>query len=226
MRDEEIVVVLGMSRPAGLFDHYLGQLLAAGIPVHIEPLNGELANGNLGDLNLRIEFMWRILAAVRHYRKLVLTDAWDMLFYGTRKELVAKVPDHGMVLCAERVCWPEPDLAASFPDTGTPWRYVNGGAIAGDFDSLIEWTTWLDQYKEEYGTFVDQRLFNRRRAAGDSMTPIDSKTELFYTMTQENGELVKRDGRPYNLVTGEAPAFIHFCAKTSPDPFFEMMERA
>jgi hypothetical protein len=219
---QEIAVVVGISKRAGTFDKYEAQLQQAGIPLHIEPHDLELSNNNLGDLNLRISFMRRLLLKVRDYRRLILTDGWDMLFYGTREELIAKTPD-GVLLSAERVCWPEPELAPRFPDTGTEWRYVNGGGMAGTHKALTAWTEALAAYAPEHGEFVDQRLLNRLRMENAPLAQIDSTTKLFYTMTRESGQLEVRNGRPYNRFTGEYPNFIHHCAKLSPDKFLKMM---
>ena len=222
---QEIAVVVGISKRAGTFDKYEAQLQKAGIPLHIEPMAAEWANNNLGDLNLKIASLRRLLPKLRDYRKLILTDGWDMLFYGTREELIAKTLDD-VLLSAERVCWPEPELAPRCFDTGTEWRYVNGGGMAGSHEALTAWTEALAAYAPEHGEFVDQRLLNRLRVQNSHLANIDSTTKLFYTMTRESGQLEVRDGRPYNRFTGEYPNFIHHCAKLLPDKFLKMMGEA
>ena len=227
---KEIIVATGASKCAGLMERYTRQLQKAEIPALIVTLPAVCANDNLGDLNQKIAFMRSTLLDLKGYRKIVFTDAWDVLFYGSADELIAKVPDNGVVLCAERVCWPEESMAAPFTAAGD-WRYVNGGCLAGSYDALCEWVESLSVYCDDYGTYVDQLLLNRLRAVDSALTPIDSQTDLFYTVTQKIDveqqsvppDLVVKDGRPFNTLTGKFPNFIHFCAKRPADDFLQMM---
>jgi hypothetical protein len=226
MNHGEIVVSMAASRSAGLMRTYVEKLVNAGVAVNIEPMPKEWANNNLGDLGQRVASQRRTLEHLSGFNKIIIADAWDVLFYGLREELVAKVPDRGVLFSAERVCWPEPELSFGFPDTGNAWRYVNAGLMAGTHRAMSEWLECLVASLPEHGSFVDQRLLNRLRSENSPLAPIDSQTKLFYTMTQEHGELERRDGRPFNRVSGQYPNFIHFCAKTDPAPFLEMMKKS
>lgn len=72
--------------------------------------------------------------------RLIFCDAFDMVFtkhphwVGDR---CAERWGDTLLFNAERNCWPLQDLADQYPETGTPWRYMNGGFICGPADRML-----------------------------------------------------------------------------------------
>ena len=73
--------------------------------------------------------------------RLILCDAWDIVFsrhphgIGDR---CAELFGDAVVFNGEKGCWPRADLADTFPDMGTPWRYLNCGFICGPSGRILE----------------------------------------------------------------------------------------
>jgi hypothetical protein len=143
------------------------------------------------------------------YENLVISDAFDVLFYGTIDEVVSKIPTDNVLLAAERNCYPDPTIASRC--TGdTPWRYVNGGLTAGTPARILEWMDALESCPYYHPQALDQQVLNMLRADNSPLTPIDSHTELFYCAFIDEGELGAENGMPLNKLCGTHPNFIHF----------------
>lgn len=211
---EELQVVTFCTKPAGLLAQYQEQLQNAGMPLAIEPLR-EMPH-NVGNLEFKIKNFREALEKYRA-KRIVFSDAWDVLFYGTKDEVISKIPD---VLCAaERNCWPDAYLAEYFKG-GTPWKFFNGGLMAGTRDGLLDWLERIEKHPQYQPKLIDQQWFNFRLMECDPIAPVDEYTRLFYCMILEQGELQFKNGRPANTLLGTAPNFIHFNGKTDSTMFF------
>jgi hypothetical protein len=72
--------------------------------------------------------------------RIILCDAWDIVFAvhpDTIGKLCEEVYGDAVVFNGEKACWPRADLAETFPDQGTPWRYLNCGFICGPAASIL-----------------------------------------------------------------------------------------
>jgi hypothetical protein len=104
---------------------------------------------------------------LRHYLRhdctddvVIACDCWDLCFQSHPDEIVARWkelwPNREVVFNAERSLFPRGDLAEFFPETGTPWRYLNSGFMIGRRDDLltmiesVDWDSILEdtQFKE------------------------------------------------------------------------------
>ena len=216
----EVIVVAGATHRAGLLDEYEAQLAAAGVPFHLEPLT--LPNGVCGITALdRIQYFWRIALQFLTYQTVYITDAWDVLFFGTREELIEKAP--ATFLCsAERNCYPEPEMATCIHGR-TPWRYANNGMVAANTRYLLEWCQAALDTPDL--SIHDQAWFNRQVAGDTGLAPLDDRTKLFYVVsaTQEDGALKAFAQRPWNRRCGTLPNFLHFSGGCSTDGVREML---
>lgn len=219
---KDLLVITGASSIQKLMPTYLDQLRMADIPIHVEPLPPYF-NPNLGVLGFTISSMRKLL--VQHpAEKIVITDAFDVLFYGTKEEVIAKVPEEGVIMAAERNCYPEPFLSIHI-DGPTPWRYVNGGMWAGTPTSLLKWCDSIEDDLTYDPNVLGQLWFNRRLAAGTDLVNLDYRTELFYCMFLEDqgNEMQIVNGRPTNTLCGTHPPFLHFNGSWPSEPFRRMM---
>ena len=220
----KVIVVSGATHREGFIDEYEAQLASADIPFHLEPLEHLPAGANSINMQRRIDFFRRIANKFIDFDVVYITDAWDVLFYGTKQDLIDKAP--ATFLCsAERNCYPESHLADCIEGT-TPWRYANNGMVAANPVYLLQWCSQAEQTADM--DILDQGWFNRRRAEKSPLTPLDETTELFYVVSAwlEDGALHVKDGRPWNTQTGAFPNFIHFSGKCPSDGFRRMMESA
>ena len=213
----DLQVISACTRRAGLLSQYEEQLAAADIPFHLESFDS-MPNFERGSLGLRIAITRKMAEKFKHCAKLVFTDAWDMLFYGTAEEVFSKIPEDWPLLAAERNCWPDGYLAAYIKTTGT-WRFVNGGASAGTPESILKWCDAVERHPAYHPGYIDQQWLNHRLLDGSMPMVIDVETNLFYCMVMEAGELNCKLGKPVNTITGKNPNFIHFNSRTDPTLF-------
>lgn len=223
MDNKDVIVVAGATHREGFIDEYETQLAQADIPFYLEQLEPLPGGANSITMRKRLVY-WRKMAEMFiDYKVIIITDAWDVLFFGTRKELIEKSPVR--LLCsAERNCYPEPHLTTMIHGD-TPWKYANNGCIAAAPDYLVTWC----HFAEEMGDLdiLDQAWFNRRLAEEHrSVVTLDETTSLFYVVsaTQEDGALQCKDGRPYNSTCDTHPSFLHFSGKCPSDGVRKMLE--
>lgn len=209
---------------SGTMKLYLSQLEAAGIEYIVFPLSPNRPNANGGGtLGYKVELFRTIAQQYSYYKRLIISDAFDVTFWGTKDEVIAKIYDN-MVLCAaERNCYPEQHLAVLI-NGGTPWRFFNGGLTAGTPTELLKWMDKIEQHDNYTPHSLDQTFFNRRLAEGSSLAEIDYETELFYCTFGEEGDIADlqftADGHPHNTRCDTFPCFIHCNGKWPSDHIF------
>ena len=225
--NEPLRVVTACTQRAGLLNIYEKQLKNAGIPLTVIPLDG--IPHNVGNLGWKIDLFRRICDMFPRTERLVISDAWDVLFYGSSSDVISKIDKHGLLLAAERNCWPDAYLAEYFPGT-TPWRFFNGGLTAGTREEILMWMDAIEKHASYEPRMIDQQWLNLLRIKRlpnistsserpnypnySILVPLDTRTELIYCMVQEKGELaLDSNCMPINTLTGTHPNFIHFNGK-------------
>lgn len=151
--------------------------------------------------------------------RLIVCDAWDIVFskhphgIGDR---CAETWGDAIVFNGEKGCWPRGDLAGSFPDDGSPWRYLNSGFMCGPADRILALVEAMDiesigfdppggPYPNDQGEY--QRLF----AAQPVPMVVDTQCQVAQTGSAcavEEFDFSCHDMR--NLVTGTEPGVWHF----------------
>ena len=107
----DLLVILCATKERGTMQEYLGQLKDAGIDTHVEPI---LDIGEANCLGGQIEGERRLTRKFHHYKKIIFSDAFDVTFYGSKEDVLRKIPD-GVLLAAERNCWPDTSVMEGFP---------------------------------------------------------------------------------------------------------------
>lgn len=184
---------------------YLRQLNDAGIETHVEPIHDfEAANTLGGQVRGQRELAKRFF----RYQNIIFTDAFDVAFHGTKQDVLSKIPENHVLQAAERNCWPDPKLEDGMQGD-TPWKFVNGGMLAGKPHIILRWLDNIEKHKFYNHKLCNQGFFNFLRYNRDPLIHIDETTELFYCLFKENRELQFEDGLPINTVCKTRPNFIH-----------------
>ena len=71
----------------------------------------------------------------------IYTDGGDSFFLAGMDEIVGKyqqLGSPGILLSAEKDCYPISEISLRFPDPGTPFRYINAGGFMGRIDVIAE----------------------------------------------------------------------------------------
>lgn len=205
---KDVIVIAGYTYRNGLLVAYEKQLADAEIEFCFEMMPNATSNF---DMEKRIAY-WRELALrFSDYEQIVVTDAWDVLFFGTKEDLLSKPKT--MMISAERHCFPGPQWGEEdFTDVikgPTKWRYSNPGMLVANPSALLE---WLDVAAKSENCWSDQAWFNRRLADGTVPVSLDATTELFYVVSSvaEDEALQLKDGRFWNSTCDTYPNFFHF----------------
>lgn len=78
----------------------------------------------------------------------IACDCFDVAFQSHPDEIAARWkelwPSMPVVFNAERSLFPRTDLALFFPETGTPWPYLNSGFMIGTRDRLLDMIESVD----------------------------------------------------------------------------------
>jgi len=186
------------------------QLADAGIPLFLDIVPPY--EGGVRRLGAYLKHLHGMLDRYGDCKKLIIADAWDMLFYGTAEEVYAKVPRDMVLMGAERNCWPDASLAPYYPGN-TPWRFLNSGLMASSPDYFADWFAMIEKCEAYHPGFIDQQWFSHRYLDKSLPMELDTETDLGYCMFLEAGEMQPVDGRPHNILTGTFPNFVHFNGK-------------
>lgn len=216
----DLIVIMGSTRDpadpaAGTLLTYLNQLHHADIDFHLErllPFDNVAGGGTLG---VKITQQRELARRFSHYKRIIFSDSFDIQFFGHKSEVLEQIPttNCGVLMAAERNCYPEPYPAEIIPQR-TVWAYVNGGLLAGTPESFIKWYDLIEQHSTYDPNMLDQAWFNRRLAEDDPIVRIDFTTQLFYCLFGEHGDILDlqwdAEGHPVNTRCGTHPQFLHF----------------
>ena len=218
----EVIVVAQITHREGMIDEYERQLTEAGIPFYWHQI-APLPNGaNSITAAKRIAYIREMADRFREYQHIVMTDAWDVLFFGTKEELVSKLPEN-MIVSAERNCYPEAHLTKEFTSE-SPWRFANNGMLAGAPDKLLRWCDLAERNYSGDAQILDQAWFNRR-CLDSHLVWLDETTSIFYVVSAwlEDGSLKLRGTRPYNTKYDTFPSLFHFSGKCDTTAFRQLL---
>ncbi len=204
----DVIVVTSCTEKKCLANEYERQLTTAGIDHVFEYAGFATSAFSMTD---RIRY-WRELAIRFHdYKMIVLTDAWDVLFFGSKQDLLDKLQT--LLISAERNFYPGAEHGEKDKIKGRePWRYANVGMVAANPECLLE---WLRKAERTPNCWLDQAWLNRRLGDGLVTIPLDEATSLFYTISftdgrLEDGSLQIKEGKLWNSQYGTYPNFVHF----------------
>lgn len=221
----DLLVISGATCEHGTLPLYRQQLANAGIEHHVEALNAADVGGSGGNLAYKVRMLRDWAIRFRHHERLVFTDAFDVTFYGTKEDVIAKVPTDHVLWAAEKNCYPEPQIAHLISGN-TPWRYANGGCLCGSPQSVIDWCNAAEAHRHYNPTGLDQSFYNHLLMDSDPLVRIDSRTELFFCLFLGYQELEFEKGVPVNTLCGTNPNFIHANGKWTPAEAFMKYERS
>lgn len=219
---KDIIVISHATHRAHLIDEYEEQLRHEHIDFHIEPVVLEDGIGSM-TMRWRVAYWQRMAEQFSKYDRIVFTDAWDVLFYGTKEALCSKIPP--LVMSAERNCWPDESLGCDIPGSG-PWRYANPGMMAGYPHTISSWSKWaVSQISSEWLDQMDQKCCNYLLVNHyGTVPPLDSNTAIFYVVSQD-----KEDGSLRHDLTniryGTSPQFFHFAGPCHPSRFRSLLRK-
>lgn len=141
----------------------------------------------------------------------IASDCFDVVYQEHPDTIRAKWeelwPDAPIVFNAERSIFPRSDLATYFPETGTPWRYLNSGFMIGRRDDLLTMIENVDW--DAIG--VDRRIEVPETIYYNGHIPFTGSTEKHY----QHGEYyTPNDQGEYQEIWSRMPVPMELDAKT------------
>jgi hypothetical protein len=147
---------------------------------------------------------------------IIFTDAWDVVFQQTPALIYEHLNKNKIIWNAEKNCFPDPKLADKFPETKTPYRYLNSGFSCGRtqlyLDAIKEMGDIPDDHDED-GKRVepnDQLFWQRQYLYGNVPMALDSRAEICQTLAGvEESELDFSGPLIRNKESGSIPICFH-----------------
>lgn len=221
----DLIVVMGASEEHGMMNLYLRQLASGGIEyVVVDGSDKPNINGG-GNLGYRVKKFREVASLYQHYERMIISDAFDMLFYGTKEQVLSKIPTDYVLHAAEKNCYPNESLALPIPDRG-PWKYANGGFVAGTPSQILGWCSEVEHHPLYQPNSLDQHFLNILTSEGSPHGVIDYETNLCFCLYGSYPELEFERGLPINTLYGTRPSFIHANGKWDATEMFAKYERS
>lgn len=204
---KDLLVVMGNSTDElrGTMAQYLKQLRDADIDYCVEPL---VFDGSWGTISWMIRKIRKMVADYSDYEFLVLSDAFDVQFFGNKESAIARIPRYHVLLAAEKNCHPPEYFSPQIPDVG-PWRFANDGLSCGTPRAYSEWCDALEAHPKYHPNKIDQGFFNELLAESSPIVRIDWQTQMFFCLYGGYPELDFVRGEPHNTMYDTWPLWTH-----------------
>jgi hypothetical protein len=103
---------------------------------------------------MKINLMREYLQDVPDDDVVVFTDGYDVIYADNLETILERFEGFGsqVVFSAESVCWPHAEWADRFPESETPYRYLNSGTYVGKAAALkriMEWEPIADDADDQ-----------------------------------------------------------------------------
>jgi hypothetical protein len=150
---------------------------------------------------------------------LCYSDCFDTLALAGPDEVIEKFQlldlereaPYKMLISAEKNCYPHPERAKDYPETNTPWKYVNGGGWLVE----IEYFKYLCDKERLTSESHDQVWLMEAYLRNQGEIKLDTNCEIFQTIAFSNQDEWEKVGeRLRNVGTGALPVFYHGNGKT------------
>jgi hypothetical protein len=169
----------------------------------------------------KIHETYKYLKSLEGYTHFLYTDAWDTFAMAGPEELAGKMPD-GILISAERACYPYPELAGKYPSHESPWHFVNGGGWCGEIEAFIR----LYEDQPPTAELNDQVWLTNQflKLHGEGWVRLDYECRIFQTLGFcPESDFEGADGRLYNTVNQTYPLFIHGNGHTPMNQIYDML---
>lgn len=169
----------------------------------------------------KIHETYKYLKALEGYTHFLYTDAWDTFAMAGPEDLADKMPD-GLLISAERACYPYPELADKYPAHESPWHFVNGGGWCGEIAAFIR------LYEDQPPTVEmnDQVWLTNQflKLYGEGWISLDYGCRMFQTLGFcPESDFEAAGGRIYNAVNQTYPSFVHGNGHTPMDKIYDIL---
>lgn len=194
--------------------------LRYGIPLKVLGIEKDWTGGNVSRLenpgggqkiNLLKEYLKRD-EGLNDDDLIVFVDGYDVVFTGPIEFVLERYKNFKskVVFAGERSCWPDEGLASSYPQTDSPYRYLNSGTFIGTVSELRKITE-----EPISDTDDDQLYYSHKLLSGQYDMELDHRCVIFqptegcwddvdYMIPPEHSE-----GNLINKLFNTTPCIVH-----------------
>lgn len=149
----------------------------------------------------------------KDYTHALYTDCGDSMFLTGLEEIITKYQQMGsppLVVSGEKTCFPFGDMASKFPESPSPWKYMNPGMYIGEIPTLLDVMSKCASFYQLQTN--DQGHWYEAWNKYELPITVDENCQLFQTMSESNWdeEFALEEGRLVNKITGTRPCVVHF----------------
>jgi hypothetical protein len=170
---------------------------------------------NLSKTNIFVDFKQRLQAMKEEFERLpsndivCFIDAYDVIVNSGEKEMLERFLASGCDLLygAETNLFPDSIPRESYPESHTPFRFLNAGCYIGYVHAVCKMLSWgsYTTNDQEYANLY----FLEKNKEHNVKLDKDSKFVLNMTGVPWNA-LILQNGLSYFTQTKNAPCFLHF----------------
>lgn len=136
-------------------------------------------------------------------------------------------PTDHILYSTEKACYPKPEMASEYPDTTSPWRYLNGGGFTGPIRLAIEFFEryGLINYPADINGQHEQKVAFLQALKDGFPIKLDTQCETFQTIAfAEPEDFSIEDNLVKNNITCTIPAVLHGNGLTPMDWIYKLHE--
>jgi len=150
----------------------------------------------------KVNLLKRFIESCENDHEMILfTDSFDAII----KNLNFRIDPFVVLFSAEVYCWPDSSLAKEYPQTLTPFRFLNSGGFLGSVGLLREILKFGDISDAE----DDQLFYTRAFLSQRYNIQLDTQCNVFQTFNGAQRYIRLAGDRVYNAVTGTYPLVLH-----------------
>lgn len=153
---------------------------------------------------MKINLLRKFLKTIHPNDVVLFTDAFDV-FYADDLETIHERflhMDADVVFSAESTCWPNASLADQFPESETPYKYLNSGTFIGRANTLLSIINTSDIADDDDDQLFYQKVF----LAGKYNIKLDYESYIFQTHEPQTAKI---GNQLHNPVTEVCPCIYH-----------------
>ena len=152
---------------------------------------------------IKINLLKNYIEPLSNYDVILFTDAYDVFFNSDINTIVnrAKTLEAQIVFAGEKYCWPNKFLSKKFPDTASPYRFLNSGLFIGQVGAIKSAFSSIIMNDED-----DQLYCQMKFLAHNHSIKIDHNCLLFQCYEPE---VYIKDKSLYNPITNSFPCIYH-----------------
>jgi|GEM_PF-1657282 len=129
--------------------------------------------------------LYRYIEQLAYDDIVIFTDGYDTMFLSGVEEILMKYSRFGkdLLFSAETTCWPDADLLSAYPETTSPFRYLNSGGFIGKAGFI---KSCLDEHLETDSIakypWSNQIYWTERYLKNKDKIALDTGCEIFCTL--------------------------------------------